>query len=58
MTVGIGCAGTAGSNDLAATGLPWIGATFPASVTGLVPQSIALDVVGLAPLAVPLASVR
>ncbi len=52
---GAGCSGSGGANVLAATTLPWLGATFTARATGMPANGIAVAVLGLATTAVPLA---
>jgi hypothetical protein len=51
---GAGCTGGGGQITLAATRLPWIGGTFGARASGLVPGSLAVGVFGFAQLAVPM----
>jgi len=54
---GAGCSGSGGANVLAATALPWTGATFRSIATGMPANGIALAVTGFAPAAVPLAAI-
>ena len=51
---GSGCTGTGGANQLTATALPWLGATFRARATGLAPNSLAIGVRGLGIVSTPL----
>ncbi len=57
-TVGALCTGSGGPNVLAATSLPWLGATFRARATGLAPNSLAVAVFGFTALAIPMPSVH
>jgi hypothetical protein len=54
---GAGCAGSGGTNTLVATALPWQGGIFRSRADGLPNPAIAVSVVGLAPMAWPLATV-
>jgi hypothetical protein len=54
---GAGCTGSGGANVLAATALPWIGATFRARGTGMPPLGLVVAATGFATLSLPLASV-
>jgi hypothetical protein len=56
-STGGGCSGSAGPNTLAATSLPWIGATFTSVATGLANPAIGVEVLGLSASSVPLASI-
>lgn len=56
LAYGAGCAGAGGVDTLAADRLPWAGATFRATATGLPAPSVGFGVVGLVPTATPLAS--
>ncbi len=47
---GAACAGTGGTNTLAANGLPWTGSTFSMTATGLAPLSLIAVDAGFAPL--------
>lgn len=53
-TTGAGCTSTAGAVALQADNLPWAGATFRSTATGMTPQSLALHVVGTNALSLPL----
>jgi len=53
-TVGAGCISTAGLVSLVTADRPWVGSTFVASATGMTPQSLALQVLGLQNVALPL----
>lgn len=53
---GSGCTGSGGANGLAATSLPWLGATFTSRATGLPPLGVAVEVLGLGALTQPLAA--
>jgi hypothetical protein len=57
VSYGAGCTGSGGLNVLAATTLPWIGATFRARATGMPPLALVLSVYGFTPLSIPFASV-
>lgn len=52
--VGAGCSGSGGANALAATTLPWLGATYTARATGMPANGLALDVLGLTTASTPL----
>lgn len=52
--VGAGCAGVGGLDTLVATDLPWLGATFRATGSGLPSPALVLVVTGFAELANPL----
>jgi len=57
VTLGAGCAGSGGLNELVSESLPWTGSTFEMKATGLAPLSIVAIDGGFAPLGpVPLAS--
>lgn len=56
-TVGAGCVGSGGLNELTATALPWTGATFHAEATGMPAAGLALGVTGFSTIAVPLPSI-
>jgi hypothetical protein len=51
---GVGCAGSGGPNELAATALPWLGSTFRARATGMPGSALVLSVYGFTQLAIPL----
>ena len=53
---GSGCSSVVGPIELRADALPWAGATFRTTTSGLVPNSLCLDVTGFATLATPLAA--
>jgi hypothetical protein len=53
-TSGSGCTSTAGAVLLQADSLPWAGATFRSTATGMTPLSLALHVVGINALSLPL----
>jgi hypothetical protein len=53
--VGAGCQGTGGLNELLAESQPWIGTTFRSRASGLAAPTLAVTVLGFAPMAVPLA---
>jgi trimeric autotransporter adhesin len=53
---GAGCAGSGGSNILAASSLPWLGSTFRATASGLPLTAIAITVTGFAPTSQALAA--
>lgn len=55
--IGQGCGGPGGPNLLRATSLPWTGATFTSTATGMPPSGLALAVLGQRPAAVNLATV-
>jgi len=57
VSYGAGCTGSGGLNVLAATNLPWIGATFRARATGMPPLALVLSVYGFTPLSIPFVSV-
>lgn len=57
VVAGAGCAGSGGVNVLAATALPWLGATYRAQASGLPPLGFAFRVLGFAPAAVPLPTI-
>jgi trimeric autotransporter adhesin len=52
-----GCSGSAGPNTLTPTVLPWLGATFRATATGLPTNSLGLAVTSLSPQTLPLSLV-
>jgi len=54
---GAGCAGSGGPNQLTATSLPWIDATYTSVATGLPTTSLAVEVYGLGTTALALDSV-
>lgn len=54
---GAGCVGSGGVNQLRATNLPWLGATFRAEGTGLPTLSLVSKVWGFSPTNLPLALV-
>lgn len=56
VLAGAGCSGSGGPNSLVATSLPWAGSTFTSRAAGLLPGSLALEVLGLSPLSTPLAA--
>lgn len=51
---GAACSSTAGLLDLTAATLPWLGAVFRTTTTGIAPGSIGLGVTGFASLSIPL----
>lgn len=55
---GAGCAGGGGPLVLRADNLPWLGVPFSATVTGLGSGAVAFDVLGLAPLNLPLSQLH
>jgi trimeric autotransporter adhesin len=55
-TAGAGCSGGAGPVTLTAGSLPWAGATFRSTATGMTTPSLAAHVIGLQPTNVPLPS--
>jgi trimeric autotransporter adhesin len=57
VAYGSGCAGSGGMDVLAATALPWVGATFRARATGMPAVAIALAVTGFTQVAVPMPTV-
>jgi hypothetical protein len=56
-TLGSGCSGAGGNPVLTATSLPWLRTTFRSRATGLPPNSLALEVLGLSSLAIPLPAI-
>jgi trimeric autotransporter adhesin len=54
---GQGCNGSGGPATLVATTLPWLGTTFQSRASGMPANGLGIAVLGLSPLAVPLASV-
>lgn len=56
-TAGAGCIGSGGANVLAATSLPWTGATFTSLATGMPANGLAIEVLGLGALSQPLPAV-
>lgn len=57
-TIGSICAGSGGDNRLAATSLPWLGADYRATATGMASGgAIALSAYSLAPISLPLSNV-
>ena len=54
---GASCAGSGGTNVLAATALPWLGATFRATATGMPASGFTVAVTGLAPIAIALPAI-
>ncbi len=55
-SAGTGCTGAGGSNTLTATSSPWAGSTFTSRAAGLLPGSLAIEVLGLSALSTPLAA--
>ncbi|MBL9076385.1 MAG: hypothetical protein JNL08_02710 [Planctomycetes bacterium] len=55
---GSSCAGAAAPLQMTATSLPVLGAPYGSRTTGFVPGSLAIDLLGTAPLALPLDSVH
>lgn len=53
---GAGCSSTAGPLVITADTLPWIGATFRTTTTGVAPGALCLGLTGLTQLSIPLAS--
>lgn len=56
-TAGQGCVGSGGLNALAATTLPWLGATYRAAASGMPANALALDVYGATTAAIPLPTI-
>lgn len=56
-TQGTGCTGSGGANVLAATALPWIGATFRARGTGMPALGLVVAATGFSTLSLPLSAV-
>ncbi len=54
---GNGCVGSAGPNVLTSATLPWLGRTCTSQATGMPALSLAVDVIGFAPVVLPLSSV-
>lgn len=54
---GAGCIGSGGANVLTATSLPWIGASFTATATGMPANGLALRVLGITTVSTPLAAI-
>lgn len=54
---GGGCSGVAGPNVVVATSLPWIGSAGTAIASGMPINSLAVGVLGLSPVAIPLAAI-
>ncbi len=54
---GTGCVGSGGANVLSATTLPWLGATFVSTATGLPSNGLAIRVYGFAAAATPLVTI-
>jgi trimeric autotransporter adhesin len=57
LSYGTGCAGGGGLDTLTASTLPWLGSTYRAMSLGSPANSLVLGVRGLAPVAVPMASI-
>ena len=57
VAIGPGCAGSGGANVLTATALPWLGATFRATASGLPVNGLAVVVWGATSAVLPLATV-
>jgi trimeric autotransporter adhesin len=57
VAAGTGCVGSGGANVLATSSLPWLGATFESTATGLPANGLALAVLGLATASTPLAAI-
>ena len=51
---GVGCVSAAGLVTAKARSLPWIGSTFSVTATGMTPQSLALQVLGVQGVVMPL----
>jgi len=56
-SVGAGCVGSGGTLALSALSLPWLGTTFRSRATGLSVNSLAVEVLGLASVAVPMPAI-
>tara|TARA_R110002072_G_scaffold273253_3_gene434047 strand:- start:3685 stop:5133 length:1449 start_codon:yes stop_codon:yes gene_type:complete len=56
VTVGVGCATSAGVAELASNNLPWVGTTFSAEASGLPTNAVALAVTGLSAVNIPIAN--
>jgi trimeric autotransporter adhesin len=54
VSLGAGCVGSGGNNQLVATSLPWLDSAFTSKGTGLPPQGVAVGVAGIAPVSLPL----
>ncbi len=54
---GPGCAGSSSAVTLAAETRPWLSSVYAARASGLSPAAVGLDVIGLAPASLPLATV-
>lgn len=57
VAAGAGCPSSGGNNELVATSLPWLGASFTAHATGLPSNSLAVAVRGLGTLTTPLSTI-
>ncbi|MCU0864232.1 MAG: WD40 repeat domain-containing protein [Planctomycetes bacterium] len=57
VATGTGCSGSAGTVQLRATSLPWLGSTFRSQATGLPANAVALEIRGLSTTALPLPAV-
>lgn len=57
VVAGSPCSGSGGINALAANTLPWLGATFRSTATGMPSLGLVVRVVGFAPTALPLNAV-
>jgi trimeric autotransporter adhesin len=57
VATGTGCSGSAGTVQLRAISLPWLGGTFRSQATGLPANALALEIRGLATTALPLPAV-
>jgi len=55
-TAGSGCIGSGGPNQLATSGLPWLGEILVATATGMPSNALAMTVLGLGTVNVPLPS--
>ncbi len=56
QTYGAGCSSAVGPITISADTLPWLGAAFRTTTTGVAPNSLCLGVIGFTQVAIPLAS--
>ncbi|MCU0863600.1 MAG: hypothetical protein MUC36_07420 [Planctomycetes bacterium] len=55
--LGTGCVGSGGTNVLTATSLPWLGATFVGTATGMPAGGLAIDAFGLSTASIPMGAI-
>lgn len=58
IPAGLACSGSGGAMALSATDLPWLGGTYRAHCTGIVPQSLAVGLLGWPSAGTPLSAIH